>query len=808
MKKILFPYIIVLCLTSNAQQTINLSTGSITNGNTVTSPTRNVNVTDDGAVVTYDFFDVLTAQDPLYPSYNSLRMKGFTPNYVAGQPDIFFRTDAFYVPIGSHVSVEIIDCTYIDIPMMLAPARPPLSMEGEYYYTTNNVPEIEPYEGFFPQNILEYTGIMDYRGEGIARVTVRPVQYDYANHVVRLYKHLAYRFRYVETPASRANSTTNRISYDDNFIENTVLNNEATKKSKIKAMARSQGEQTAILDNIGYLIVSVPRYRESVKRLMDWKRQIGFTVDTLIGNWQQSDTTTILNAITQRYNNNNNLNYLLIIGNKNDVPTFTRSLYLPTGEFDFYHPSKFYEHPTDLYYGLVNNATGTAHLKRGRITVNNEEETDVVVDKIINYEKNPVMDVDFYKTGLHIAQYQDNDTDYYEDYRFTLTSEEIRNYMLSLGKVINRIYSSRVYPDITLLYWNNNFYSNGGLVPDSTRVVFSSLNNYQTVIDNINSGVFYTLYYDHGTDIGWQSPPFNSDKINYLNNGNKLPFVISCCCHTGKFSNINCFAGMFLKKQEGGAIGVIAASDVIATGFSDILLESMFSHIWPENGISIETLGSAILNTVDYSNIQPVYRLGNILDESLYTMIFQTYGISLQNLSGVTVPASTVNNFILHTCEIFNLFGDPAMELFTDVPQNFSPPIVNTSDNIIHVSTTDGDARISIYNQTTGDISSYVGNMIDYTYNGSDDVKVAITRHNYIPYLIDIGRDIYIQNEAIQGGRVYKGNNIYVGKNVTSDKPEGEVVFKSGSNTTMKAGTVILDRGTTVDIGATLNVNE
>ena len=189
-------------------------------------------------------------------------------------------------------------------------------------------------------------------------------------------------------------------------------------------------------------------------------------------------------------------------------------------------------------------------------------------------------------------------------------------------------------------------------------------------------------------------------------------------------------------------------------------------------------------------------------------MLLQTYGVTLHGLNGYLGTGDVVNNYGLYMCQIFHLFGDPAMELYTDVPQNIVTPTISVLDNSIQVSTTDGRARISFYNKTTGSVSSFVGTEVDYPYNGSDEINICITRHNYIPYIVQVGDDIYIQNENIQGGRTYKGNNIYVGKNVTTEKPQGEVIFRSGSSTTFNGRTVILDKGTTVEIGSTLNVNE
>lgn len=71
-----------------------------------------------------------------------------------------------------------------------------------------------------------------------------------------------------------------------------------------------------------------------------------------------------------------------------------------------------------------------------------------------------------------------------------------------------------------------------------------------------------------------------------------------------------------------------------------------------------------------------------------------------------------------------------------------------------------------------------------------------------------IGSDIYIQNEYVQDSKIYLGNNIYVGKAVNQNEQQGDVVFESGSNTILKGGTVKLDKGTIIELGAKVSINK
>lgn len=564
--------------------------------------------------------------------------------------------------------------------------------------------------------------------------------------------------------------------------------------------------EPTVADTTGYLIVSTPKYREPIKKFMEWKRTLGFLVDTLLLNSNPLTNTQVLDSIQNRYNQNHHLAYLLIVGTIADIPTFSKRPELYTGLFDYndHYQSGEWEHSTDYDYGLVSQSNDIPLLKRGRIPVATAAEADTVFDKIISYEKTPVMDENFYNRGLHIAQFQDETNDYYEDYRFTLTSEEIRNFMLGKGKQIDRFYTGPT-PENTILHWNHTVYASGQEVPDSVASLFGSPSA-EIVSNKINEGAMYVLYYDHGNNYRWEHPRFNTLSILGLTNGDKQPLVISCCCHTGDFSSSTHFASTFLKKSGGGAIGVIASTNVILTGFSDSMLEGIFSSIWPENGIAVDSLNQTDLNSVNYTN-RTAYRLGDILDSGLSVMKQQFDSIELHGLNNIVATGDTVTNMCIYASEIFHLIGDPTMELRTTVPQPVATPTVNLVNSNHHVTTTDGDARISFYNVTTGAVCSYLGSTAGYACNSGDKVKVSLTRPNYIPYIAEVGGDIYIQNETILGGRFYRGGNIYVGKDVTSTKDSGEVVFRSGSETTFRGGTVKLDKGTTIELGAKVNIS-
>lgn len=129
--------------------------------------------------------------------------------------------------------------------------------------------------------------------------------------------------------------------------------------------------------------------------------------------------------------------YLLIVGDNADVPGQSSSLKNT--------------HVTDFYYSCMDGDNDlTPDLQFGRLPVATASEANIVVDKIINYEKNPVSDASFYKTGVNCAYFQDDNYDGYADRRFAQTSEEVRNALLTEGINVKRIYTTK--SGVTPLY--------------------------------------------------------------------------------------------------------------------------------------------------------------------------------------------------------------------------------------------------------------------------------------------------------------------------------------------------------------------
>lgn len=756
---------IVVAVNMYGQQTIDLQTGTVTDGYVSTVPVRDVEVSSNSTVVTYIFSKATIMEDDLFEDSYWWKVEGFGIEDVPSRPSVLNRIDRFVIPKGKNASVEVVETSYKDYNYSLAPARQPLADDGDEIYTKQNVQPIDLSIGVYPMSIVEEYGMQSYRGENILSVKVSPIQYDAVLQKVRAYTKIKYKITYSNNTnvTSSTDDIYPNISPTDNYLRNTALN----VNSQSSADTDSNNGNICVTNNQDYLILSVPEYEAAVYNFAEWKKMMGFNVHIVLKeSWTVSD---VKNTVRELYESSRNLYYLLIVGDHDDVP----AEYIPSG---------YEEHFTDFYYSCMGGEGDyTPDIHRGRLSVSTASEAQTVVDKIIQYECNPVMTPSFYDKGVNCAYFQDDDENSYADRRFAQTSEDVRDYLQdNHDKTIQRIYYTE--SNVTPLYWNNTKYSNGEPIPEELhKPGFAWDGDAEDITSAINEGAFYVLHRDHGENWGWCDPEYDISDINALANGNKLPVVFSLNCLTGQFDSGTCFAEAFLRKANGGCVGIYGATQSSMSGYNDVLTGGMFDAIWPDPGLRIVMPSN---NPAEDYIPDPVYRLGEILDQG-FTRLTEIYGANAP--------------YTLYTKELFHCFGDPSMQIYTDVPSPFTNVMLSSNGNSITVSLASGSATITFYDMMNGNVASYIGTNAVYQTNYPYNVTVCISGHNKIPYIWDVKAlpDIYIQNETIFGSKTYNAETIKVGSDVTTAKPEGPVVFESGS-ITLKADEIEIKSNTTI----------
>ena len=692
----------------------------------VDAPQRTLQRTDDGITVAYMFTGNVPSACNAGDGGCVWRIDGFGLRDAPGGYATPFRVDAFAVPEGCTAVVETVDSAFVDYDCRLAPARripeKGTAAEGVVKEGGQNASQ----GGFYPRKVAvaAWRGSV-YRGREICNVVVNPVQYDAAANKARAYSKITYKVRFVPKAGARAMAgapaTKPVILPADNMLGNITMNGASAKAGDmaVKATGVAAGDDTR-----DYLIISVDKYAEAVDRFAEWKELLGFRVHKVLkGSW---NSDAVKAEVEKAYAENPALYYLLIVGDHDDVP----------GQYMEYHADDgdFSVHYTDLYYGCMDGECDeTPDIYRGRLSVSSPEEAATVVDKIIGYEKRPPTDAGFYERGVNCADYLDNDNgvaDDYEDRRYVQTAEEIRAYMLGQGKDVERVYSTNY--EITPKYWNRNYFSFGEPIPeDMLKPAFAWDGNEGDIRRAINSGVFYVLHRDHGLVDCWENPYFSVKHVDMLQNGDLLPVVFCVNCDNGAFQ-ADCLAERFLRKQGGGAVAVIAASDISYSGYNDALACGLFDAIWPEPGLRPKFPG---VNSLGGETPAPTYELGQILDQA-QVRVSETFGSPDPSVSSNEKNDSFCR---IVTKEIYHCFGDPSMQICTEMPAPFSGVSVTRGNGCVTVGNGGETARITFVNRRTGEVVSHIAPSAVYTTADFEDVDVCVSGHNRIPY-IDAGK--------------------------------------------------------------------
>lgn len=602
------------------------------------SPTREVLQQKSGNIDVSYFFPGAKASDKKENNevYSFLHIEGLGQTGQIGAPSLPMRNDLYVLTRDQQPQIEIISAEYTEIDGF--PIYPvldyPIDTEGmgDPEFKKDNA--VYGKNAFFPSYQAKVVQNQVMRDTRVVRVQICPVQYNPVSHKLRVYSKIEYRLH----------KTGQRIVTDLNqntvkVLKNVAINGDAIipQNNKLRKGADSNAKD--------YLILTHSMFDEAAKKLASWKSSLGFKVEVI--SKDKWTTSSVRSAISYRYHHMNpKPKYFVLIGDIEQIPSM---------KFKNYENADFY---SDLYYSCMDGAGDyTPDMARGRISVRNAEQANIVIDKIINYEKNPVEDASFYQKALNCAQYQDDNTDGFADRRFCHTSEDIRNYVMQQGYQVQRIYYCN--KDVTPANFNNGRFSKGEAIPEELlkQNGFDWNGGADQIVDAINQGRFYVFHRDHGYagGIGWAHPEFVTPEIDRLNNGDKLPVVFSINCHTGEFSYKECFAEKFLRKENGGAVAVFGASYASLSGPNDGLSIGMVESIWPEPGVlpSFGT-GSGAVNPRPKAFDQPTTRLGDILNLGLLRM---------------TETWAPDNSDLLYTYRLFHLFGDPAMRMWTSQPE-------------------------------------------------------------------------------------------------------------------------------------------
>ncbi len=260
-----------------------------------------------------------------------------------------------------------------------------------------------------------------------------------------------------------------------------------------------QTRYTPVEESGEMLIITYDGFASDMTPFVEWKNQKGIKTTIVNVSTIGNNSTSIKNYV-QSFYNANNLAFLLLIGDAENVAT----------------PSA-YGGESDPTYALLAGSDSYPDIFVGRFSAQSSTDVQTQVTRTINYEKTP-SGTDWFHKGTGIASNQGpGHYGEYDNTHMNYIRTDLLNYNYTL---VDQIYD-----------------------PTATASqVSTALNGGRSIVD----------YCGHGSYTSWSSSGFSITNVNALTNNNMLPFIHSVACVNGDFGGQTCFAEAWLRATDNG----------------------------------------------------------------------------------------------------------------------------------------------------------------------------------------------------------------------------------------------------------------
>jgi PKD repeat protein len=403
-------------------------------------------------------------------------------------------------------------------------------------------------------------------------------------------------------------------------------------------------------------VIYTSRDASAIQPYITHKQGLGFNVTS-----QQVSTGTNVESIVQSaYNSNPNIMYVQLVGDWEDIKCA-------------YASSKY---PQDTALGLVAGSDNYLDLSVGRFSAANATDVTTQVNKAMAWENNlPVSG--FMVEGLGIGSPEGTGDDGEYDYQHIDVIKE--------NKLLPNQYTS----------------------VDECYQSYSST----CVQNSVNAGVGVINYCGHGSASGWTS--YSSSNVNALTNGSQTPFIFSVACNVGDYDGYTCFAEVWLRKTNGGAVAA---------------LMSTYSQPWVPPMLGQDYYNDLLTGGYNYSTNPGS---GTSTDHGK-----EILGSIVANGMVLWIAESSSSSDVL-TMKNWTLFGDCALRVFGEAaPPN--PPVAAFTSN---TQTVPAGGSVNFTDQSTNSPTSWSWTFeggtpststsqnptVTYNTSGTYDVSLTVT---------------------------------------------------------------------------------
>ena len=557
---------------------------------------------------------------------------------------------------------------------------------NDSYYSQNK---------WLPEEIITIGKPNIMRSHRFVQVTVAAVQYNPALKKIRILNDVDIDFNLDESVNENPLTKIKPSSVFDNIA-----------KKKIIGTDQNRPEE-----NGQYLIIAPQACEEILQPLLRWKEKLGYSTHLAILEEIGSNETDIKDYLQNTYDNwETPPEYVILVGDV-DGSYALPSYFIP----GYLFPWCVTDHP----YTLLDGDDYFPDVLIGRLSVRSEMQLMTIISKIINYERNPYMDIDWMKSALMVG-YIDGSNGF------------------SQREVLQGIRDKLLDFEYTKV---DTFISPWQFGP-------TQLSN------EINNGHSFVCYRGAGHSTYWAGGSLGhmltSNDVLNLNNGFMLPMVTSMTCGGGDFAAVeapSCFGETWLMAGSPttpqGAIGFIGPSERdTKTWFNNVNAMGIYQGITQEG---ITSCGEMLLRGKMelYNNFPFGHEMGGAEDS---------------------------DQFYFH---VYNLLGDPGLNIWTDIPKTVELQISDYVEGMNYISAQvsceDNDlsgftiAVTSQNNLLATGITNELGTVNIPVTMESGSYNVTASKYGYIPQTIDLHvetaeilvvEDIVYLDDVISGSTV------------------------------------------------------
>jgi len=498
----------------------------------------------------------------------TISMPGVMLQGQEGAPNLPLNSHYIAIPQGAKAKVVLHKYRTEKMQnVQIAPSpRIPLDTEnGPLQYQKNAA--IYAKDAFYPEEMIQLSKPRKIRGMDVVLVSVSPFQYNPVTKELIIHRDIDFEIEF-EGGNGHFGEDRLRSRWWDPILRDEILN-----EASIQPLKKSSGHRGSE-EECEYIIITPDDagFMAWADTMREFRIKQGITTNVVTTTEIGGNTTAAIEAyVNDAYNNwETPPAAVLLIG---DYGSSGNTIISPI--YDNYCAS-------DNIYADVDNDQ-LPDIVFARMTAQDEDMVERMVMKVINYERNPPTNPDFYDNPITAMGWQ-------TERWFQMCSEIIAGYFEKEHEK-SPVRENAIYSGNSSGPWStasntqtiiDEFGDDGlGYIPDSPSYLSDWGGNASRINDDINNGAFLLQHRDHGGTDGWGEPAYSSSDINGLYNTD-LTFVFSINCLTGKF-NIGgeCFAEKFHRSQY-GALGIIAATEVSYSFVNDTYVWGLYDNLWPD----------------------------------------------------------------------------------------------------------------------------------------------------------------------------------------------------------------------------------